>query len=331
MFPNLFFTAFFGLLTLSSFAMLELTACSRVFWSTKLNKVVARTMDLFHEESPTLTFLPRGILRDGHVSENSLKWTSKYGSVVVTAFDNESVSEGMNEMGLCAHVLCLNDTEYEPHTTNPELSNGLWVQYLIDNFASVKEAVKSLNTFQVVPTMIGGEKWALHACLEDVSGDSAIIEYIDGKMVLYYGPHHSVITNSPPYAVQIDHIQRYEGFGGKLALPCDELHSEERFVQCMALLKALPEPQNLEDALKSLYQLIIKVKVPADLPGDPKDNPSPTRWISISDMTHLKYYFESSHTSNILWIDFKHLDFSATQAIKHINPHDPKLCGEIWF
>lgn len=64
-----------------------------------------------------------GIARDDGVNGN-LKWTSRYGSVVATAFDMMSV-DGMNEAGLAGHVLWLVESDYgEPDASRTQLSRA---------------------------------------------------------------------------------------------------------------------------------------------------------------------------------------------------------------
>lgn len=305
-----------------------MSACSRVFWHNRVNAITARTMDLMVDEAPSFRILPRGVSRNGQSEDNSLKWESKYGSVVITAFDNESVSEGMNEKGLSARVLYLNETEYEKDTKKLKVSNGLWVQYLLDSFSSVKEAVDSLETFQVVSRPIGGEVWPLHACLEDPSGDSAIIEYIKGKMIVHHGKEHRVMTNDPPYTLQLEYLKSYKTFGGKLPLPRD-LRSENRFVKCAALLKELPEPYTSEESFNLILNLILEAKIPFD--NYDQNLTSPTRWISITDNTNLIYYFYSSIEKNKFWFNFKEINFSCGQSCKYLYPHNQFLNGKICF
>ena len=303
---------------LSLFFNVTLEACSRILWNNSVNRVAARTMDLSVDEKPTFTVLPRGLSREGCGDHHSIKWSSKYGSVVVTAFEANAISEGMNEKGLSAHLLLLEGTEYELRDSRPSLSNGLWIQYMLDNFSSVKDVIDSLKSFQVVSTEVGGRYWELHACLEDPSGDSAIIEYVDGKIVVYHGPQHVVMTNEPTYDIQIKNLQRYRYFGGDLPLP-DDIDSESRFVRCAVLLKTLPDPKNLKEAIDRVFEAIRTVQAPF------RD----TRWISAIDVTNLTYYFCSISTGNIFWIDLKNLDFLPRQSVRSINPHDPSFSGEI--
>jgi len=156
-------------------------ACSRVLWNDNGKAVVVgRTLDWFVPNPADLYALPRGIKRDGMTGENTLTWTAKYGTVMTYS---QAVTDGMNEKGLAAHLLFLVEADYgrfEP--AQPSLNISLWLQYYLDNFATVEESVAfTKNTsFQIVPATLDGVKTGVHIALEDPTGDSAIIEYIDG-------------------------------------------------------------------------------------------------------------------------------------------------------
>ena len=63
--------------------------------------LTARSMDWKTEIDANLWFFPRGISRDGQVGPLSVKWTSRYGSVIASAWDI-ATADGMNEKGLVA-------------------------------------------------------------------------------------------------------------------------------------------------------------------------------------------------------------------------------------
>ena len=99
---NILTAILFQLLLTSSYS------CTTVFWNNNSQaKVVARTVDLFIPDMPTILVFPRGMERQGEAGTNSLKWKSKYGSVVVTEFKTSAASDGINEHGLAAHLLYL--------------------------------------------------------------------------------------------------------------------------------------------------------------------------------------------------------------------------------
>ncbi len=309
-----------------------LEACSRIFWDNKVNKVTARSMDLYVDENPGFLVSPRGLKKSGDAGENSLQWMSKYGSVSITAFNTVAASEGINEKGLSAHVLYLHETQYEPRdTSRPGLSNALWVQYILDNFATVKEAVQAMDRFQIVSTVVEGREWPLHLCLEDQTGDSAIVEFLDGKMVLHHGPQYTIMTNEPSYDVQLRNLPKYKYFNGTLPLPGD-VDPESRFVRCSAFLKTLPEPKNLEESIGHLFGVIRSVQTPfgAENTAESETVDSwPTRWVTAADVTNCVYYFDSTSMPNICWIDLKKIDFSEEQPVKKLPLQDMTLVGDI--
>ncbi len=311
-------------------AFLNVEACSRVFWDNAVSKVVTRTMDLYTNEDPQFALSPRGILKTGGDFQNPAKWTSKWGSVVVTAF-KKAVSEGVNEKGLAAHLLYLHQTDYEKRDGRPGLSNLLWVEYILDNFSTIDEALQNLTKIQIVPTEIEGKLWPLHLCMEDSTGDSAIIEFVDGKMHVHHGPQYAVVTNEPPYNIQLENLKRYRYFGGQLPLPGD-VDSMSRFVRASAFLKTLSNPTDTLQALGFLLGVIRTVQVPygaIDTSGNKGVDSWPTRWLTAIDLNHLIYYFNSTSSPNMVWVDLSALDFSPNVHSTPINLQNAQLSGDL--
>nr|WP_260391951.1 linear amide C-N hydrolase [Empedobacter falsenii] len=93
--------------------------------------ITARSMDWKDEIDANIWVFPRGIDRSGNVGNASEKWTSKYGSVIASAWDI-ATTDGMNEKGLVANVLWLVESQY------PQL-----------NLVYYFETTKTPNTFWV--------------------------------------------------------------------------------------------------------------------------------------------------------------------------------------
>ena len=117
-------------------------ACTRILYETgDDNYIVGRSMDWFECLGSDLWSFPREMSRDGGTGPKALAWTSKYGSVVVDAYDI-AATDGMNEKGLVGNVLYLAEAEYGDGDPNkPQISIGAWLQYILDSFATVAEAV----------------------------------------------------------------------------------------------------------------------------------------------------------------------------------------------
>ena len=62
--------------------------CTRVVYSGSNGMVATgRSMDWKTDMHSNLWVFPRGMKRNGETGENSLEWTSRYGSVVTSAFE----------------------------------------------------------------------------------------------------------------------------------------------------------------------------------------------------------------------------------------------------
>jgi penicillin V acylase-like amidase (Ntn superfamily) len=191
-------------------------ACTRVLWNNnKLAVVVGRTMDWPESTQPILTMLPRAMSRDGGragpqvaVPDNAARWTSKYASLVTSIY-GIGTADGLNERGLGAHMLYLQESDFGPRNRNkPGLQAGLWAQYALDNAATVQEALALLDKVQVVKVTTHGHEANVHLALEDSGGDSAIIEYIGSKPVVHHGREFRVMTNDPTYDQQLALLQK---------------------------------------------------------------------------------------------------------------------------
>lgn len=121
-------------------------ACTRaVYLGDNGDVITARSMDWKVDVATNLYILPRGIARTGQAGPKSLAWTARYGSVVATGYD-VSTTDGMNEKGLVTNLLWLVESEYPQKRGNkPGLAISLWAQYVLDNFATVEEAVTALK------------------------------------------------------------------------------------------------------------------------------------------------------------------------------------------
>ena len=225
--------------------------CTRVLWDDGNGNVfVGRTQDWTEKADSAFRVYPRGIERVGAVAENPHRWTSKYGSLVVSAYDI-GTHEGVNEKGLSAHALYLAE-EAAFGERDPEVEAiGImqWVQYYLDNFATVAEAVEAQKTFsfQIEPLILpNGYPTLVHISLSDKSGDSAVIEYIGGKAKVYHDRRFTVMTNEPTYDKQIENLKQYRTFGGDNPLP-GERTPTDRFVRAAYYANGLPTPANSDE------------------------------------------------------------------------------------
>ena len=291
-------------------------ACTRfVYLGANDQVITARSMDWKVDVGTNLWVFPRGMKRSGEAGPNSIQWTSKYGSVIASAYD-VSTTDGMNEAGLVANVLWLVEFSYPKYDgKTPGLSLAAWAQYVLDNFATVQEAVDALakQPFTIVTANVPGEQRlaTLHLSLSDSSGDSAIVEYIDGKQVIHHSRSYQVMTNSPIFTEQLALNEYWKQIGGTVMLPGTN-RSSDRFARASFYVNAIPKSENPVEAIASVFSVIRNVSVPFGITTPDQPNISSTRWRTVADHKRKLYFFESALTPNIFWVDLTKLDFSAS-------------------
>ncbi|HDJ7846677.1 TPA: linear amide C-N hydrolase, partial [Acinetobacter baumannii] len=241
------------------------------------------------------------------------KWTSKYGSVIATGYE-VSTTDGMNEAGLVANVLWLVESQYPDvkNSNKPLLSIAAWAQYVLDNFATVDEAVKALEKepYTIVTDSVPGESrlTTLHLSISDKTGDSAIIEYIGGKQVIHHSRNYQIMTNSPTFDKQLALAEYWKQIGGTVMLPGTN-RASDRFARASFYINAIPKNDDMKQAQASVFSVIRNASVPYGLNTQEEPNISSTRWRTVADHKQMLYFFESALSPNVFWVDLKKINF----------------------
>lgn len=314
-------------------------ACTRVLWNTAHDDViVGRTMDWPESTHPILYAMPAGIERDGGqlggvtvIKDNPLRWTSKYGSLVAGAYDLGGI-DGLNERGLGGHLLYLKSADYGTReTSKPGLQAGLWLQYALDNAATVNEALALLEPVQIVMVSAAGHQASLHLVLEDTGGDSAIIEYVEGKAKVYHNREYTVVTNDPPYNEQLALLRKmeaaheFQSVSRDLPLP-GNMNPVDRFQRAAFFSRFLPQPQTTRGAIAGMFSIMANVSVPFGAPY--KDfGTYNTEYRSVMDLTRLVYYFQLTTVPSVSWTSLTALDLRPGAPVLALNPDQMGLAG----
>ncbi len=299
------------------------SACSRVVYQGPNNYIItARSMDWEDEIPANLWIFPAGMERNGEAGSNSVKWKSKYGSIIASAYDIAS-ADGMNEKGLVANLLWLAESQYPSYDGSRKgLSIAAWVQYVLDNFTSVEETVNELRKeeFVIVSTYIPGTKVyaTLHLAISDAKGDNAIFEYINGKLIIHHSMQYNVMTNSPVFEKQLALNEYWQQINGTVMLPGTN-RASDRFARASFYIKAIPQTEDTRIAVGSVFSVIRNCSVPFGISSETEPNISSTRWRSVSDQKNLVYYFETVLTPNTFWVDIKNADFKEGASVKKLS------------
>lgn len=302
-----------AIVLLGSASLAHIAACTRAVYKGDNGIVITgRSMDFKDDIPANLWVLPRGMQREGRIGPSSVTWTSKYGSVVAENF-GIATTDGVNEKGLAANMLWLAPTKYPAFDgTQRGMAVSIWLQYALDNFATVAEAVRELGKeeFIVVSSVIPGtEKFVtVHLSLSDASGDNAIFEYVDGKLVIHHSPDYIVMTNEPVYEEQLAINKYWESVDGTAMLPGTS-RAADRFARASFYLNSIPKTGDERLAVAKILSVIRNCSVPYGITTQ-FPNISTTQWRTATDHKNLRYYFESATSPNLIWVDLNKLNFS---------------------
>jgi choloylglycine hydrolase len=153
-----------------------LAACTSVCLTRNGRVVFGNNLD-WHIGDAQLVINKRNVAKRGAWSGNAPQWVSKYGSITTNLHGDGFNNRGMNEAGLVIGEMSLAATVYPERDARPMLSQSQWIQYQLDNCATVGEV---LATDAVV--RIDRDEFKSHFLVCDASGECATMEWLGGRL-----------------------------------------------------------------------------------------------------------------------------------------------------
>jgi len=237
----------------------------------------------------------KGILKTAYTNNpQKLTWISKFGSVTFNQFGKEFPLGGMNEKGLVIEEL--NSWGETPDYENKyQMNEFQWTQYCLDNFANVEELIKSIDNIVIAPLFIN-----LHYLISDSYGNTAIVEFYNGRRYLYNGENlpYPILTNNH-YENSLKYLSNFKGFGGNMEVRSENT-SNERFVKVASMLKIGKTKDTSEEFAFNILDYVSQ-----------KD----TQWSIIYNISNKSIQFKTLQNKTIKTIDLVNIDFSCNTPI----------------
>lgn len=311
------FVSFFIVSIVSIFGITNTNACTDIQLNYKNQYIIGHNFD-WPAKDAYFVINPAGIKRQSVNLVNSttpaLQWVSKYGSVIIDLADkNKQVSTtgvtGINQYGLNASILWLDDAKYPTITKKPVIGTSQWVQYFLDNAKTVAEAILLSKKIDIESTNYQDHPALVHLIIHDAAGNSAVMEYINGKLVIHEGKDFPVpVLTNDPYSDSIDSIKKYKNFGEDVSLPGGH-YSPTRFVLATYFIKTLPPITSNQQAIANAFVALGYVSQP---PG--------TNWLTgwsiVYDLSNKIIYYRDVDNQQIRTINLSDFNFSKDEPVK---------------
>ena len=251
---------------------------------------------------------PRGAWKDGYSfaalfdpeddSGPGLVWRSTYGSVTFSPLGKEMPDGGLNEAGLFIWEMGF-DTEYPVDGTVPTLFQMQWMQYQLDNFATVDEVLANLDR-----VILDG--WGWHYFVADTQGGTAIIDFPDGRPEIFTGPTLPIpLCGNAYYPKVMQWLGETEGFGGDL--PYRQEFSEiPRFITGAKRLQEYGGEDPVAYAFETLQAMSVNV-----------------RWSVVFDVTRGTAHFNTNLDAGIRSFAFGPEDYAAGRPVMMLDIDTP--------
>ena len=270
--------------------------CTSLVFQFGNRKFVANNEDIFLENGMIFSN-QRSLQKVALIEppEKPLVWNSRYGSLTFSQCMKEFPSAGMNEAGLVIEQMTLRETRYPAIDRRPAVKELQMIQYLLDTCKNVPEALDQLFSARI--SQAAGLVHYL-ICDEDTS---ALVEFLDGQMVIYEGAQFPVpVVANCMYAKS---VERWQKKGTTKIIDQDEyaVNSQTRFIKAACLVE-ISSDAGWDDPVSYAFHSL-------DLVSRPD-----TIWNIVYDLGRKKIHFRTKWDPQIKITDLNSFDFSSTHS-----------------
>jgi penicillin V acylase-like amidase (Ntn superfamily) len=236
----------------------------------------------------------RNVSKTGCWFENKPSWTSKYGSITINQFGREFPSRGMNEAGLAVGEMTLSETRFPDADSRPAIAQPQWIQYQLDNCATVDEVIASDAKIR-----IDFGEYHSHFLVADSTGACVSMEWLNGKLVYHTRETMpiKVLTNST-YASCLVYVNQNP------SPAASDFSSYARFCRASEMIKHY---DSLKDGSAVDYGFAILTSV-----GPSNFN----KWNLVFDLKNHRFHVRTNTNRNIRYVDFSSFDFTCNTPVK---------------
>ena len=228
------------------------------------------------------------------IGEQPASWTSKYGSVTFNPWGREFSFSGMNEAGLVISGMGLGSaTTYPAPDSRPAIDAMQWIQYQLDNSATVEDVIASDTVLRIS----NSTTWPFHFFVCDSTGNCATIEFIDGNLI--YHTQETMPVKVLANTIYSEDLESWE----KKEIPEGDW-STGRFLTAAQMLEDY-DPETSGPATDYTFTIL------SDLTWF-----VPNQWSIAYDVQHRRISFHTLNNGDIRYFDMNSFDFSCQTPVR---------------
>jgi len=251
----------------------------------------------------------RGLGKTGFGGGSS-RWVSKYASITFNFAAYHYAWSGMNEKGLVVSTMALHESVAPAPDERYPLDSGIWLQYVLDMCETVDDLFEIDSKVRIITVD--------HYLITDRKGNSAVVEFLEGRMVVHTGEDLPVaaLTNTK-YTDSLQTWQRRNQ--GQLWDRYDP--SLARFVLAadrVARFNSTDADSAVNYAFDTLYEVRAEQYYPTGA----------SQWSIVYDCRNMRIYFRTFFHPEIRYLDFYKFDLACDTPVKMLDIH-AELSGDV--
>merc|ERR1712137_94643 len=239
---------------------------------------------------------------------------------------------GLNDAGFSctAQVLSSKYPKFNVMKDNINVAHFCrWAFEGFESVASVKEGLKHVH-------FIGPFIFSLHFALRDSTGVSAVVEFIDGEMVVHDDLNDGetgfgIMTNDPAFPWQVENVKHFE-WKQRLTRPAVAMpgswYPDERFLRLHLLKAGMPTPSSYKEAFMQAAHVLNAVTVPMGMQMGTDGAGDHTQFGAIYDHDNGIIYWRTQVNHNFQRLRLSDADIEVGGKVSYLPIYSDKLP---WF
>jgi choloylglycine hydrolase len=252
----------------------------------------------------------KGLSKTSLQTENgeTTSWVSQYGSITFNQYGKEFPTGGMNEKGLVVELMWLDETKYPAADTRPAIDVLQWIQYQLDNCATIEEVIATDKKLRISSV----DNAPLHYLVADALGNAATIEFLNGKLVAHKGNDLSfpVLTNSI-YDESVKSYKSTSSVAGVNTVTYSN-NSLERFGQACSLIQQFNAGKSNKPVIDYAFDILAEVA-----------QGNFTKWSIVYDLNNKTIQFKTQRFNQVKMLSFSAFDLNCPAVPKVWDMNQP--------